>query len=322
MREMSSSRCGCARRMLSTAISDCPPARMRASSPSCASTAGGFGGRRCAGSRRLPASSRHPQPGQQAPPPRRRRTARRRRRPAGRATRTAGPARCAPRLRACGCPRPPPCRPPAPHSRSAAACRQAVASSAPCRCRSPCPATTGPSRPAAGARRVDLAELDAGLVARLHQPHADGDVGAVAIVAVALQRMAAGDDARQRRRGRAARRTPSRVARRCPRCPAPAARGRRPRRAGSAVRPAPCGRRRLGGHPIQRQRHARRRQRQAHVGEIAQRPQRIGEGIGDAHRRAHVVAFAEALGAQRRERAGVSRCTITGSGTSQAVGTR
>jgi hypothetical protein len=42
---------------------DCPPARMRASSPSCASTRGFVGAVQRAGSRRRPASCAHPQPG-------------------------------------------------------------------------------------------------------------------------------------------------------------------------------------------------------------------------------------------------------------------
>ena len=64
---------------------------------------------------------------------------------------------------------------------------------------------------------------------------------------------------------------------------------------------------RLGAHVVERRGlHAARisaasfagRQRQVDLGDA----QRIRDRIGDAHRRAHAIAFADALGAERRER--------------------
>ena len=72
--------------------------------------------------------------------------------------------------------------------------------------------------------------------------------------------------------------------------------------AGLAAR-GPGRRRAPGGRRIvhtQQVHHARGRQRQRDVGHA----ERVGHRVGDAGRRAHVVALAQSLGAQRRERAG------------------
>ena len=51
--------------------------------------------------------------------------------------------------------------------------------------------------------------------------------------------------------------------------------------------------------------------------------ERIRDRVGDAHRRGHAIALADALGAERRERRRASRCAgSAASGTSVAVGIR
>ena len=103
-------------------------------------------------------------------------------------------------------------------------------------------------------------------------------------------------------------------------CPSPRSR-RSPSRTGAAVAP-PAGGDGFGTvAPISAS--TRRRQRQRDVGDA----ERIGDRIGDAHRRRHAIAFADALCAERRERrrrlhVDDQRLRHLGGGRQQIVGER
>ena len=144
---------------------------------------------------------------------------------------------------------------------------------------------------------IDVGEDDLGLVAGLHQTYTHGNLGAVTVGSAQLQRMAARNDLGQRHR----------VEQDCEhllrrgwnvhlalRLQGHAVAGRK--RCGRARHLPWC---RVGG--LQQRQHASRRERQAHIFLVALRAQRIGKGIGYAHRGAHVVALAQALGPQRGE---------------------